>query len=156
MTVLIKVTFTSTVGEETTGQAPYDPSTGLVTLPSRLLSRVQRAKNAGEGFALAAHEDGYRYPLIAVQEGVYHLDRSKRKGKAILSQVATAIVAPTKDQRQQYGRFAHTLSAAAIIAACGYIGSTRVWSVSAITDVLSLSAISVVLFLAGAVLSKGD
>ncbi|KAI3602937.1 hypothetical protein D8I24_3115 (plasmid) [Cupriavidus necator H850] len=56
MTTLIKLTLTSAAGEETHGQAQYEPMSGLVTLPSRLLNLVQRARAAGDGHALVAHE----------------------------------------------------------------------------------------------------
>lgn len=156
MTILIKVTFISTAGEEVTGQAQFDPGPGLVTLPLRLVELVQRAEAAGVGYALAAHEDGYRCRLIGVRENVYRIDRSQRHRETMLAQVLKALAAPTKDQRQQYGRFAHTLSAAAIIAAAGYLGTNRTWDVSAAIEVLALISTGVVLFLTGAVLSKGD
>lgn len=156
MTTLIKVTFTSTAGEEINGQAQFEPMSGLVTLPSRLLELVQRAKAAGDGHALVAHEDGYRYPLQPVENGVYRLDRSRRHRQGLLEQAWKAVTAPTKEQRQQSGRFAHTLSAAALIGASGYVGSSDVWTLGALTDVLSLVGVGVVLFLVGAVLSKGD
>ncbi|WP_427308732.1 hypothetical protein [Cupriavidus sp. H39] len=156
MTILIKVTFTSTAGEEIHGQAQYEPAPGLVSLPSRMLDIVQRAKASGDGHAIVAHEDGYRYPLQPIENGVYQLDRSRRQRQGLLEQAWKAVTAPTKEQRQQSGRFAHTLSAAALIGASGYVGSSRAWNLSAVADVLSLIAIGVVLFLVGAVLSKGD
>lgn len=156
MTSLIKVTFTSTSGEEVNGHAQYDPAAGMVTLPARLLELVNRATGAGEGYAIVAHEDGYRIPLLHVENGSYRVDRARRQHEALLLQAWKAVIAPTKDQRQQSGRFAHTLSAAAVIGAAGYVGSGRVWTLSAVTDVLSLVGIGVVLFFVGAVLSKGD
>jgi len=156
MTTLIKVTFTSTAGEEINGQAHFEPMSELVTLPSRLLELVQRARAAGDGHALVAHEDGYRYPLEPVEVGVYQLDRSRRHRQTLLEQAWKAVTAPTKDQRQQSGRFAHTLSAAALIGASVYVGFSNVWTLIALTDVLCLLGVGAALFLVGTVLSKGD
>ncbi|BDB30138.1 MULTISPECIES: hypothetical protein [Cupriavidus] len=156
MTTPIKVTFTSTAGEEINGQAQFEPMSELVTLPSQLLEHVQRARAACDGHALVAHEDGYRYPLQPVEDGVYQLDRSRRHRQRLLEQAWKAVTAPTKDQRQQSGRFAHTLSAAALIGASVYVGYSNVWMLVALTDVLSLVGVGAVLFLVGAVLSKGD
>lgn len=156
MTTLLKLTFTSATGEETHGQAQYEPMSGLVTLPSRLLDLVQRARAAGHGHVLVAHEDGHRYSLQAVESGVYQLDRSRRHRQGLLEQAWKAVTAPTRDQRLQSGRFAHTLSAAALIGASGYVGSSPAWTFGAVTDVLSLVGVGLVLFVVGAVLSKGD
>ncbi len=43
MTTLIKVTFTSTSGEETTGKAQYDHASGIVTLPGSFQALVEQA-----------------------------------------------------------------------------------------------------------------
>ncbi|MGX6570856.1 hypothetical protein [Cupriavidus necator] len=156
MTTLIKVSFTSTAGEEINVQAQFEPMSELVTLPSQLLEHVQRARAAGDGHALVADEDGYRYPLQPVGDGAYQLDRSRRHRQRRLEQAWKAVTAPTRSQRQQSGRFAHTLSAAALLGASVYVGSSNVWTLIALTDVLSLVGVGAALFLVGAVLSKGD
>jgi len=55
----------------------------------------------------------------------------------------------SKDQRQQFGRFAHTLSAASVAGAVGYWHSADVWTLSVVWNVAALVLISVVLFLVG-------
>ncbi len=150
MTTLIKVTFTSTSGEETTGKAQYDHASGLVTLPGSFQALVEQARAAGIGCALVAHENGYQLPLVHQTRAAYRMDRS------LLLQAWKAVAEPTKEQRQQSGRFAHTLSAAAVIGAAGYLGTNHTWSVHAVTDVMGLVGIGVVLFFAGAILSKGE
>jgi len=150
MTTLIKVTFTCTSGEETTGKAQYDRASGLVTLPGSFQALVEQARAAGIGCALVAHEDGFQLPLVHQAGAAYRMDRS------LLPQAWKAVVEPTKEQRQQSGRFAHTLSAAAVIGAAGYLGTNHTWSVRAVTDVMGLVGIGVVLFFAGAILSTGE
>ncbi len=156
MMTLIKVTFTSTSGEETTGKAQHDHASGLVTLPGSFQALVEQARAAGIGCALVAHEDGYQFPLTHQDGAAYRMDRSRRTRRGLLVQAWRAASEPTKEQRQQSGRFAHTLSAAAVIGAAGYLGINLTWSVRAVTDVISLVGIGVVLFFAGAILSKGD
>ena len=54
----------------------------------------------------------------------------------------------TKDQRQQFGRYVHTLSAASIVGAVGYWHSTQLWTVSAVFNVAMLCVWFVLLFYA--------
>ncbi|MFS8980206.1 hypothetical protein PO002_38110 [Cupriavidus necator] len=74
----IKVTFTGTTGEETTGKAQYDHASGLVTLPTSFLTLIEQAKAVGIGYALVAHEDGYQFPLLHDGGATYRMDRSRR------------------------------------------------------------------------------
>ncbi|CAG9186082.1 hypothetical protein [Cupriavidus pampae] len=156
MSTLIKVTFLATSGEEVSGKAKIDRPKGLVTLPTRISASIDRAKSAGEGFEVVAHDNGYLYPLLHVSGSQYRLDASSRQRHGLLSLAWRAITAPHKDQRQQYGRFAHTLSAAALIGFVGYVNSVPAWSLYAALQAFCLFSGGVVLFMAGAVLAKGD
>lgn len=55
----------------------------------------------------------------------------------------------SKDQRQQFGRFAHTLSAASAAGAIGYGHSITVWSLAAVFNVSVLVVLFVLLFFIG-------
>jgi hypothetical protein len=55
----------------------------------------------------------------------------------------------TEDQRQQFGRYAHTLSAASIVGAVGYWHSTQVWAATTVFNIAMLVVFFVILFLAG-------
>jgi hypothetical protein len=55
----------------------------------------------------------------------------------------------SEDQRQQFGRYAHTLSAASIVGAVGYWHSTQVWTATAVFNIAMLVVFFVILFLAG-------
>lgn len=156
MSTLIKVTFVATSGEEVSGKAKIDRSSSIVTLPTRISASIDRAKAAGEGFEVVAHDNGYKYPLVHVDGVRYHLDAGSRQREGFWNQAWRAITAPHKDQRQQYGRFAHTLSAAALIGAVGYVNSIPAWSLYAAWQAFCLISCGVVLFVAGAVLVKGD
>jgi len=156
MTTLIKVTFSATSGEEVNGRAQFDRAGGLVTLPQRLLAMVDRARSDGEGFEIVAHENGYKFPLIHHQAATYRMDKGAGQRDGFFYLALKAIIEPSKDQRQQYGRFAHTLSAGATIGFVGYFKSVPVWSFHTVADLCGLFFAGVVLFVVGAVLSKGD
>lgn len=55
----------------------------------------------------------------------------------------------SKDQRQQFGRFAHTLSAASAVGAIGYGHSTTLWTLAAAFNVSVLVVLFVLLFFIG-------
>ncbi|KVK79023.1 hypothetical protein [Burkholderia sp. MSMB1498] len=62
----------------------------------------------------------------------------------------------TKDKRQQFGRYLHTLSAASGAGAAGYWHSTDVWTGTAVFNLTTLLVLFVILFLAGMDSMNGD
>lgn len=101
-------------------------------------------------------EDDYQFPLMRKEPSIYNVTRSRAAKRGWLHETHMAIVAPTKDQRLQYGRFAHTLSAAAIVGLAGYSTSRPGWNLTAVANGVSLFVIAGVLFAVGAVLSKRE
>jgi len=65
-------------------------------------------------------------------------------------------LAPTKDQRQQVGRFLHTLSAASLAGAVGFWHSTSAWTTGAVLNELGLAIAFVITFYQGMVSMKGE
>ncbi|MGF6768572.1 hypothetical protein P3T18_001042 [Paraburkholderia sp. GAS199] len=63
---------------------------------------------------------------------------------------------PTKDQRQQLGRFCHTLAAAAFLGAVGVWHSTQVWTLADVKLEASLVASFVLTFIQGMISIKGE
>lgn len=155
MSTLIKVTFSATSGEEVSGKAQIDRAQGIVTLPARFSISIDRARNAGERFEIVAHDNGYKYPLVHQDADRYALETASRRRDGFWHQAWRAITEPHKDQRQQYGRFAHTLSAAAMIGLAGYLKSMPAWSLHAAWELFCFFLCGAVLFVVGAVLSKG-
>ncbi|SPS02233.1 MULTISPECIES: hypothetical protein [Cupriavidus] len=155
MTRLIKVTFTATSGEETTGFASLHKD-DIVELPARMMMRVYTAVDAGEGYAIVAHQGGYGVPLIHVVDSRYKLDVRHATSDAWLSRLDDAFRKPSKDQMQAYGRYYHTLSAACAVGFAGYVAGTSSWSMATVINATCLLAGAAVLFAIGAVLAKGD
>ncbi|CAN7767680.1 hypothetical protein LJR296_007237 [Cupriavidus necator] len=156
MTRIAKVILKSTSGDEYSCSVHYEPDADVVTLPVRLDSLVDASIAMGERHVLMLLEDGYQFPLVRKEPSIYSVDRSRADKRGWLQEARMAIVAPTKDQRLQYGRFTHTLSAAAIVGLAGYSTSRPGWNLTAVANGVSLFVIAGVLFAVGAVLSKGE
>lgn len=156
MTRIAKVILKSTSGDEYSCSVHYEPGADVVTLPARVDNLVDASVAMGERHVLLLLEDGYQFPLVCKEPAVYTVDRSKAAKRGWMDEARMAVVAPTKDQRLQYGRFAHTLSAAAIVGLGGYLTSRPGWTLTAMANGASLFGIAVVLFAVGAVLSKGE
>jgi hypothetical protein len=62
----------------------------------------------------------------------------------------------SKDQRQQFGRYVHTLSAASIVGAVGYWHSLHSWATESVLSMAALLILFVVLFFTGMDSMNGD
>lgn len=155
MTTLIKITFKSTGGEETIGFAAMHRDDSVV-LPRRMLLRVNAAIESGEGYAIVGHRNGYSYPLLHRDGANYLLDIEHGTSDRWQTRLADAFLKPSKDQLQAYGRYCHTLSAAAAVGLAGYIAGRLGWSGTSITNAACLFILVGVLFAVGAVFSKGE
>ena len=75
---------------------------------------------------------------------------------ALSAALRDAFERPTLEQKKAYGRFAHTLAAAAVIGAATVLFSETRWSVGVTVRMLGLLLGGLVCFALGAVLSKGE
>jgi hypothetical protein len=73
-----------------------------------------------------------------------------------IRQILHAIATPSKDQRQQNGRYLHTLSAASIGGTVGYVHSASSWDLSSVVGASILASLGVVLWYAGYHAMKGE
>ncbi|MFC4345006.1 hypothetical protein [Cupriavidus numazuensis] len=155
MSRLIKVTFTSTSGEETTGFATLHKDE-MVELPKRMTSRVSAAEDAGEGYAIVAQYKGEAVPMLHIEAASYRLDMQHAITESWLKRIAEAFRDPTKDQLQAYGRYCHTLSAAAVVGFVGYASGRPGWSVTTVLNCACLAVVAGVLLAIGAAFLKGE
>lgn len=155
MTTLIKVTFKTTSGEETTGFAPLHRN-GTVVLPKRMLQLVDAAAETGDGYAIHAHRDGFSYPLLHQKGASYHLDNEHPTSEKWATQLADAFLKPSKDQLLAYGRYYHTMSAACAVGFVGYVAGRPGWSSTSVINAVCLFVGGAVLFVIGAIYSKGE
>ena len=70
--------------------------------------------------------------------------------------VLRGFVPQTRDQRQQFGRLMHTLSAASLIGAIGFWHSTSVWTFANILSEANLVLAFVITYYEGMVSMKGE
>ncbi|WP_246530345.1 hypothetical protein [Paraburkholderia podalyriae] len=71
-------------------------------------------------------------------------------------QVLRAVLYPSKDQRHQNGRYMHTLSAASIGGAVGYVHAAAALDMPTILGAVGLGALGILLWYGGLVAMKGD
>ncbi|WP_439673136.1 Transmembrane protein (plasmid) [Cupriavidus necator] len=155
MSRLIKVTFTSTSGEETTGFATLHKDE-IVELPKRMALRVSAAVDAGEGYAIVAQYKGEAVPMLHVAYASYRLDMQHAISEPWSKRIAEAFRDPTKDQLQAYGRYCHTLSAASMVGFVGYAAGRPGWSATAVLNCLCLAVAAAILLAIGAAFLKGE
>ncbi|CAG9185741.1 hypothetical protein [Cupriavidus pampae] len=155
MSQLIKVTFTSTSGEETTGFATLLKN-DIVELPKRMALRVSTAADAGEGYVLVAQYKGKAAPMIHIAGPSYQLDKKHAISDPWTKRVAESFRDPNTDQSQAYGRYCHTLSAAAVVGLVGYAAGRSTWSITVVLNCACLAVLAAVLLVTGATFLKGD
>lgn len=74
----------------------------------------------------------------------------------VLRQVGQVVRQPSRDQRQQFGRFLHTLSTAAFIGAIGLWHATTVWTWPNILNEADLVLAFVLSFVIGMISMDGE
>jgi len=156
MSRIAKVVFRSTNGVEVSSSVRYEGSQGIVALPARIASLVEQIGGNGDEHILLLVERGFEYPLVRESSGVYRVDRLLGTRPGFLHELKSSVVAPTKDQRLQHGRYCHTLSVSAVVGAVGYGAGVPGWTATSVVNCASLLAFGVVLFAVGADLSKGE
>ncbi|MBB3262327.1 hypothetical protein [Paraburkholderia sp. WP4_3_2] len=76
--------------------------------------------------------------------------------KGALAQLRRILRQPSKDQRQQFGRFLHTLSAGSVIGAVGFCHSTTNWTFQNTLAAANLCIGGVLLFYIGILSMDGE
>ncbi|MEZ0606261.1 hypothetical protein ACAX43_29660 [Paraburkholderia sp. IW21] len=120
--------------------------------PSERLAAILRELAASEAPpAVTAMIGGVSVHLDARVDGTFSVSRESASAKKSRSRFRLFNFGHSwsKDQRQQFGRFAHTLSAASAAGAVGYGHSITVWTLAAVFNVSALVVLFVVLFLRG-------
>ncbi|WP_155887954.1 hypothetical protein [Cupriavidus sp. WS] len=156
MTALAKVVLKTTNGDELTCAVHYDRDSNTVTLPTRVLDIRDDAIDQGDRYVLLLIDNGYQYPLVRSSQASYRVDRASVQRRGWSKGIYNALFNPSKDQRLQYGRFLHTLSAASLVGAITYTSGHAAWASGEIANATLLFAGAVVLFCIGAVLSQGE
>jgi hypothetical protein len=80
----------------------------------------------------------------------------KRPLQVLRDELRNTFVNPTPRQKEAYGRFCHTLSATAIAGMFALVHVGQIPNGSVVWQALSLAIGASVLFVVGAILSKGE
>lgn len=78
------------------------------------------------------------------------------QSEGVVGRLLQPFLDPTKEQRQQFGRFCHTLAAAAFLGAVGIWHSTQVWTFTEVKLEASLVLSFVITFFQGMRSTKGE
>ena len=82
--------------------------------------------------------------------------RLDKRTNILLDEIRSAFLTPTLKQKEAYGRFSHTVSAACTIGAVSLAFTESTNTSSAASKVFALVFWAVILFVVGSVLSKGE
>ncbi|MDR5777090.1 MULTISPECIES: hypothetical protein [unclassified Caballeronia] len=152
---LARVKVEYTCGLTLTDRVSLDVISGVVAIPPRLalLMTVMQEAECSPVFSL--DYKGYVLPVSTRPDGTYVVSVPPDPGPGLRDRLY-AIANPSKDQRQQNGRYLHTLSAASIGGAVGYAHSSAVWVWATALGTAALVVLGVVLWYAGFLHMKGE
>ncbi|AOJ10059.1 hypothetical protein [Burkholderia mayonis] len=136
----------------------YDAELSMVYVSSRvraLLAAMQESESPPE---ITASWDGYEAELIHSAGDRFAVVSVVPPDSSLQSRLGARLVRASwsRDQRQQFGRYLHTLSAAALAGAVGLWHSTSSWELAEVFNVAILVLFSMVSFLAGMDSMNGD
>jgi hypothetical protein len=152
---LAKVKVEYTGGTTITERVMLNPDTGHVQLPPRLHSLMNAMDGTECSPSFTLEYKGVVVPVERESDNSFKVTISPEADSGA-RQLLQAIASPTKEQRLQNGRFAHTLSAASIGGAVGYAHSTSGWDTQTLLGTLALGGLGVVLWYAGLYIMKGE
>ncbi|MFT0173400.1 hypothetical protein ACLKMY_31135 [Paraburkholderia mimosarum] len=140
-------------------QATWNQETGDVLVSERLKQIVRELDTTEARPSIKATFHGQKIDIEPTSRGDFRLPAGQAvrpPAKGFVARLRQFIRQPTKDQRQQAGRYLHTLSAGATIGATGFWHSTTTWGWQNVLAELNLCVAAVVLFYAGIVSMNGD
>lgn len=128
--------------------------TGAVCLPPRLRELMTEMEKTECTPAFTLEYNGFQLPVRCLS-GDYSVNLPQRNGP-VVRQMWESIKFPTKEQRQQNGRYIHTLSAASIggAAAAWHSAVGQGWHAAMLPGFLSIAG--VLLWYAGFLSMKGE
>lgn len=136
-------------------RATLEVGSGQVHLPPRLVALLHKMEETEVFPVLSVEYNGHVPPVAVSETGGYVVNIPAESGSAV-RRLLHSIAYPSKDQRQQNGRFLHTLAAASIGGAVGYAHSAASWDLQTIVGTASLAGLGVLLWYAGFEAMKGD
>jgi hypothetical protein len=150
-TVKVEYTCGLTLTERVTLNVP----TGAIELPPRLAALMDKMAETEATPAFTLEYMGYVLPVDVTEDGSYRV-LLPDAAPAGFRRIFHSIAYPTKDQRQQNGRFLQTLSAASMVGAVGYAHAAARWDMPTVLNTATLACVGVILWYQGYLAMKGD
>jgi hypothetical protein len=151
--VRLKVEYTS--GLTVSDRVSVDSTSGEILLPPRLAVLLDAGKDLDVSPAISLEYEGYVLPVSIGENGVLYTSMPASVPPGF-KRVIHSLVYPTKDQRQQNGRFLQTLSAASFVGSVGYGHAALQWNVQTILGTVILFGFGVASWYVGFLSLKGD
>lgn len=130
-------------------------ATGEVVLPKRLLDVMKAMESVDRACAFTLQLNGHILTVAAGSDGTYKVSIPSVP-TPVFGRMFHSFIFPTKDQQQQNGRFLHTLAAASIVGAVGFVHASPDWNVQTVVGTAILAVLGVVLWGMGLYCLKGD
>ncbi|OLL27202.1 hypothetical protein BTH42_34125 [Burkholderia sp. SRS-W-2-2016] len=132
-----------------TDRATFVRDLGHVHLSERLRALLQRLGETEAPPKLTVCIDGAAVNADQRLDGSYFVDVEALHGDIQNRGLARCLFGWTKDQRQQFGRFCHSLTVVSVVGAVGIFHSATTWTTSERLNEAVLVLIVVVTFLQG-------
>ncbi|MFT4506111.1 hypothetical protein [Caballeronia sp. 15711] len=152
---LVRVKVEYSCGLTLLERASLEVGTGEVHLPPRLIGLMAKMRDTEVFPIVSVEHNGHVLSAIVSETGTAVATIPEKSGSG-MRRLLHAITFPTKDQRQQNGRFLHTLAAASIGGAVGYSHSAASWDLQTIIGTANVAGLGVLLWYAGFEAMKGD
>jgi hypothetical protein len=153
----IKIEYPS--GLQLVDRAGLSRELALVNVSARLQRIVQLLDETEAPPLVTAIIDGQEVELDRRLDGAFSAsliagDQDAPRG--VWARLVAMVQAPTKDQRQQFGRFCHSVAVASLAGAVGYWHSTDHWDFQAVFNEAVLIVAFVLTFYQGLASMKGE
>ncbi|WP_156955157.1 hypothetical protein [Paraburkholderia caledonica] len=125
-----------------------DVDSAQVTLPPRLASLMEVLDGCDQMKSFVVDCGGTRY-LVKHESGRGHFVDFSTPRRRGFSAGAMQLFSPSPAQQRLNGRFAHMLSAMALIAACFEVATTHAFNWHSLLEPICLGVLSIALFLVG-------
>jgi len=155
---IIEVLIEYASGMTLTDRATYSDELDQVYLSERLRAVISEFGMTEAPPAVSATIGGVSVQLEARVDGSYSVveGRVALRNSGFMWTLIQPFAEPTKDQRHQFGRFCHTLAAAAFLGAVGLWHATTEWTPAIVQQEAGLIVSFVITFIRGMVSMKGE
>jgi hypothetical protein len=154
--VVIKIEYPS--GVQLEDRASLSRELALVDISERLRRIMQVLDETEAAPLVTAIIDGQTVKLDRGVDGAFSVSliRGDDAPRSVWARLVAMVQAPTKDQRQQFGRFCHSVAVASLAGAVGYWHSTDHWDFLAVFNEAGLIGAFVLTFYQGLASMKGE